>query len=537
MSANNKTRWVVVDDDDPSFEFTGDWVVRRSDFEGYLAYGKTYRGSQHGTTTSGNLSFSFTGSELLLLGTSAVQDSEDGTRNPRWGCQVDGISIAAQRPYPGPANNYPLCKMDILSDVRWTGSHTLTVNATSGDGAIFWVDSIRYLPPGNATLDRPTVMIEHTDPSITYAIGNWQTITDTDRSDVILAMEPGATLGLSFTGSKITWVGWSPEGYPAGNSTATYSLDGGPPVAFNFSGPPSTFTLRYQTYFEIDSLSPEPHTLIVTHQGPSTPLTLDYFLVEDGDFLIPSNPLRVLPSSSTPSATPSRTAEPEASTSSDSPTGAIAGGVVGGVVIIVALGFIFFLLKRRDRRIELRANSATTYTQPIVYTPPPAATHFSHYPQISTSMNSGNVGNFTGSHPQWQEDPSPTLDPPHIIHPFDTSQILVANPPSSDSKGSDGRNQDNGSSQRLVPLRRGDMLGVPTSEARPNTAATVTSTTSASTFSTQDPSYSPQPVNHSNYANELYGGAVAGATFVRHQDSGIRLPPRVISLPPSYTRD
>ncbi|EAU88910.1 hypothetical protein CC1G_10556 [Coprinopsis cinerea okayama7 len=543
---SNRTRWVVVDDDDPSFQFTGDWMVRRDPFAGYRGFGTTYRGSQHGTNTSGNLTFSYIGKEIVLYGTSAVaRNSNDDGWTPEWHCQIDGEPVVVENSYPGPANNFPLCSWDGLFGRG--DFHTLFVNATAGDGGVFWVDSIRYRPEYDARLEKPTVLIEHTDPSIMYTAGNWQTITDS-HGDAILAMQPGSALGVAFTGTKLTWVGWTPDNYPRGNSTGTYSLDGGEPVTFDIQGLPSTYTLRNQYYFELEDLEPGvEHTLVVEHKGSSTPLVLDYLLVEEGDFRMPTNPTKVTPSmdDSSPSSS-ARVSEPAHHSKDKPPVGAIVGGVIGGLalIVILILGILFY--KRRSRR-----HNAVNGTPlpPAPYTEVPAHNSI-HPPPLppahpimttshtqSASLSSMPLMHQTNPSAQFTDD---SMAQASIVQPFIISQASLSNTNLSadrDVKPS-----------RLSPLRRGQVL-----DAADNIVPFTPSDTTASSYSVpSQPANNnpggyqsmPQGLGQHNPAHAFYGAGVAAAggganvDVVVHQDSGLRIPPRpVVNLPPVYTRE
>lgn len=54
------TRWVLMDDTDPSITYTGPWFERSDGFN-MGNWGAPYGGSQHGINGTGSFSFPFTG--------------------------------------------------------------------------------------------------------------------------------------------------------------------------------------------------------------------------------------------------------------------------------------------------------------------------------------------------------------------------------------------------------------------------------------------------------------------------------------------
>lgn len=159
----------------------------------------------------------------------------------------------------------------------------------------------------------------------------------------------------TFAGTKLTWVGWTPSGYPTGNSEAIYSIDSEPATKFQIRGLPSGSAALYnQHLFETPQLPPGEHTLTVTHQGPSAPLTLDHLLVQNGDILFPGGQGSSTSNDGRVDAGSASTGTPQNSnTSSGPPVGAIIGGAIGGtaVALFCVLGLIWYLRRRKRERI------------------------------------------------------------------------------------------------------------------------------------------------------------------------------------------
>jgi hypothetical protein len=302
-----------------------------------------------------------------VYGTSNPRNAS-GTLSPQWECFVDGVSIGFDRPIANATqNNYGLCSTFNQTFAR----HTLTLNVTAADGRPFYVDSIRYLPLANLTseLDHPTVIVDQLDTSITYTPADqWQTVAGTE--DVTLALEPGSSMSVNFTGSKVTWMGWTPSGYPTGQSTAQYKLDDAAPVTFQLRGLGAGATTQVnQPFFETPTVEKGNHQLTVTHLGTSAPLVLDYLVVEDGDIIFGNtHTTSTSASTSRPTAT-STTGTPggsnaDGSTSSDGkkfPVGAVVGGAVGGLAAITILLFLVLFLRRRRARLS---KSIPPHSQP-----------------------------------------------------------------------------------------------------------------------------------------------------------------------------
>jgi hypothetical protein len=149
-------------------------------------------------------------------------------------------------------------------------------------------------------------------------------------------------------GTSVSWVGFIPNELPHNASSATYSVDGGPPIFFPLKGlsPGPSNTFYNQFFFTTPELTPGAHSLVVVHQGTAqqTPLTLDFLYVTNT-----STPVTPSPTPSTNSTTtiPSPTPQPH---NHGPPIGAIVGGVVGGLALIALTLFFLWWYKREQRR-------------------------------------------------------------------------------------------------------------------------------------------------------------------------------------------
>ncbi|TFK30290.1 hypothetical protein FA15DRAFT_663694 [Coprinopsis marcescibilis] len=355
------TRWVLLDDAHPSITYGGGWSVLNDSLINNGTSGPAYLQSQHTTTGAASLSFTFTGTRIRLLGTSAVASVTD----PSWECFVDGESIGREEPFAQTQNNWPLCLAPTLPD----GQHTLTLNVTSS-GSTFYFDQIRYLPSSiiKSSLDNPTVIIEQSDPIVRYS-GDWMNLNNSANSTA----DTSASLDMTFTGTKLSWVGWIPEG-SSGDAGGSYSVDGGQSIAFGIPGPLNPETqpgsLFFQTLFETSPMPAGEHNISVFYRGPSrsTPLALDHFLIDGGDILFPGPPIDDTPDSAIPS--PTKTAGPSNSSPVPLPLGAIIGAVLGGLALII-LFILAILFIRRRMKHNLPPIPFRTTSQPIIGKKPP----------------------------------------------------------------------------------------------------------------------------------------------------------------------
>lgn len=288
------------------------------------------------------MTFRFNGTRVRLLGTSNI-DNSTGTPDPSWECFVDGESIGSEAPFETLQNNWPLCLApDLLEDRE----HTLTLNITTR-GRPFYLDQVRILPSFDSERQpsSASVVVEQSDLAITFNDEeNWPASNGSIRS----TSADGASLSMNFTGTKLSFVGWLLQGDYI-QSSGIFSVDEEPPISFPIPPvPSSTGSQFFHTFFETRLLSPGSHNLKVTYEGKGgnpAPLALDFFLIENGDIVIPGNgtdtPIDE-PQPSNPAAIPAA-----ASTPAKTPLGAIIGGAVGGAALIALFVLVLLLIRRR----------------------------------------------------------------------------------------------------------------------------------------------------------------------------------------------
>ena len=179
------------------------------------------------------------------------------------------------------------------------------------------------------------------------------------------------------SGVSLSWYGFIPVELPKGSSPATYSIDGQTPVNFLLEGLPTsaTTTVYNQKFFETAQLTAGPHTLKAVFEGNnSTPLTLDYLIVQNGTISSTTTSVSSQATSSTPTSGTSATVR------SSTPVGAIVGGVIGGLALIVFIIFVFLLHRRHKRAKQEQIfiskpepfGSAPVYPSSITQTPSPS---------------------------------------------------------------------------------------------------------------------------------------------------------------------
>ena len=342
-------------------------------------------------------------------------------------------------------------------------------------------------------------------------------------------------------GVSLSWYGFIPVELPFTPSQATYSIDGETPITFLLKGLPvnSTTTVYNQKFFETAQLSPTSHTLKVVYEGTnSTPLTLDYLIIQNGT------------SSSTTSSTtsfPTSTGSTASSTSTpkSAPVGSIVGGVIGGLALIIFAVLGFFLLRRRQKR-DVQEEISTSTPQPFEYTPlhlssPTPNTSssggfaYSQVPQtaqlggrvtygVKGQVHHGSLSNVTNTNsiePPSTSSPDVNTYPTNLrAVPLQQAALNLANPSPSSSSSSPPASTTS-SSARPVPLARKVEREVealatlrPQRRGNPSVPASVES-------------------------NDTW---LSNANVVLHADSGIRMPSdttstSVVDVPPLYTPD
>ncbi|KAJ2930702.1 hypothetical protein H1R20_g6396, partial [Candolleomyces eurysporus] len=330
------TRWILIDDTDSAIRYSGAWLQSSESVAGADVSGPIHGGTQRRVNTSeeASLTYTFSGTGFIVLGTSALTQLETGETDPQWACSIDGTALSNPPPIPTPQNRGILCVYSVAD-----GQHTLTLRAAS-QGAPFWFDFLMINPSVSSasSIANPTVFYSFQDPAIQYRKGQWLNV---NGGEGMLTQEPGATMSLSFSGTKATWYGSMLSGYPSGTSSATYSIDGGAPVTFNITGLLGGAARRQQVIFETDTLSMGKHNISVQYLGASSPLVLDYLIIQNGDVILDGD---------TPPPTLGDYHPETKKHEGGSHTGVIVGGAIGGVALLVLLAIIFFLLRKLKRR-------------------------------------------------------------------------------------------------------------------------------------------------------------------------------------------
>ncbi|KAH6907461.1 hypothetical protein BKA70DRAFT_1189443 [Coprinopsis sp. MPI-PUGE-AT-0042] len=335
MSEPIRTRWVVLDGNSTAFDFTGEWTTESDEFAHLTTLWTTKN------TSGSSMRFSFNGTEIAVFGKAR---SGSGDASPTFSCTVDSTPITPDDKTEESSTNENF-------GCRWQGSertndgrpHTFQLVVSIPEESTtqppsFSIDSVWYLPsPDSGPVDDPQGLVEYkpNDPHIDCS-GNWEPFKDGGNSSY--ATEVGSSATILFTGTKVIWLGWTPDFSSLSTNwsraNATYWIDSGEPVTFNLDHPSASVNPLVDglKLFEVDGLSPAAHSLTVVYNGPSDALVLDRLLVQDGNFVIGERPTLSL-------RRPSRSV----------PVGAIAGGIVGGLAFITLVLLAWFLVRRRRK--------------------------------------------------------------------------------------------------------------------------------------------------------------------------------------------
>ncbi|KAF9478490.1 hypothetical protein BDN70DRAFT_836032 [Pholiota conissans] len=530
-------RLVVVDDTDPDIQYSGPWFADSSGSQDKSGnFGPAYQSTLHGTTLNASLSYSFTGTQVKVWGSNNLRN-DSGVLDPTWECFIDHISIGATTPFQFAENNWVFCEQDTLVD----GSHVLTVNATVKKAQTFWFDQIQYAPSASVPLDNKTILIDSLDPQVLSAYGSgWGSLGGTANQTTTT----NSLFTFNFTGVSLSWYGFIPTEYPHAATTATYSVDGKTPVGFLLNGlPASSGTVYNQKFFQTEKLAQGNHQIVVLFQGngQTTPLTLDYLMVQNG----------TAGSNSTTAPSDDGTQQHHKSNA-----GFIALGVVLGVVLILLAIAGFWYIRRRHRRQELNEKgvspSSPLAPQPFVYTP------VSPVP-METSILDGYSGKTNPNHHHYASASTRTAGYGHSQMPSisatDASASQSIDPPSSGPASTAFASNVNTTGHETVPSQTFYAVnggGNAQSGARDvGTRAAPSSVASSSTRNEKErreaeataAALRPQRRNDGGLPSpptSLDGGTISSSGFVMHQDSGIRLPANVAGghieeIPPEYT--
>ncbi|KAF7342109.1 hypothetical protein MVEN_01798200 [Mycena venus] len=361
--AMSAPRRIVVDDTDPAIQYgpSGWFVADSTKLNTIGNYGPVYNGTSHAATTDATLSFPFNGTAITVLGTIAITKDANNNTDPTWDCFVDEIQITNPNPtFQFPENNWALCDQAQIA----SGSHMLTIQVKS-KGQPFYLDQIIYRPLPTVQYDGAVLEYTNTDPSVSFGTGwrQWgvQNVTQTT----------GAQVALNFHGTGVSLFGYVPTELPHNSTSASYTIDGGPPVPFVLNGlAAQSATLYNAVMFTTNTLTPATHNLVVSYGGDSskTPLVVGAFYVTNT-----STPSTSTSTSAAPGNSPSADASTSTvTTKKSSPVGAIIGGIVGCLVTIaLVVGLVFWCRRRRQRQAEsIRRTSANPFMASAVGTGP-----------------------------------------------------------------------------------------------------------------------------------------------------------------------
>ncbi|KAF8801593.1 hypothetical protein BYT27DRAFT_7245174 [Phlegmacium glaucopus] len=542
---------VLVDDTNPNIQYSGPWFTAQNTQADTGNFGLPFQSTLHGVNVDASFSFSFSGTSITVLGTS-ITTNASGTQDPTWECFVDNNSIGWNTVLEFAENNWVFCQNGQLHD----GPHVLTVKAKVSNQQTFWFDQIQYIPSSNVPLDQSILHVDSSDSTLQYSPG-WQPL----NGIVNLTQTAGSTLTYQFSGVSLSWVAFIPGRFPLSSSSATYSIDGQTPTTFLVPALSSAGAteLYNQILFQTGKLSPGHHKLVVTYQGNSgtAPLALDYFAVQDA------------PSSSTPSSTPSSApsapslAAPSlkpasAPSSSNTPThaivaggastisssvpsssssgssgsspgstgsstttnhtGAIVGGVIGGLVLLLLILFLF--IRRRNNRgakaLNEKSDASGDMVDPFILPPSnlcPTPTSLSqNYTSNGQSLTSPTISCKFTHRSQLSDVPSTSSNVVSTFPPTDTSSLSGGAIPA----------------LTILRVRSSSSTMTSPSSTRLPYARSDSSMTKAREAETETAHLRPQ----------LAPSRSADSRFLRHEDSGLRMPPavdEVTELPPLYT--
>ncbi|THU86993.1 hypothetical protein K435DRAFT_782680 [Dendrothele bispora CBS 962.96] len=382
------TVWKMVDDTNSGIEYTGDWrpsfgndiidgVGVSLNDSGHSVIGPVFNNTVHSVLTAGtSLKFRFNGtSHAAIYGSNVRTPDLSGSFVTE--CLLDNVSVETDGSHPGPIN-LPLTPTDILvrnnqvlcrsgeakSNLVVPGEHELVFNVlnTTGTTAGLFVDYIVYetlpdasvdgdiLQMGNGDIDFPANRDQH----LSFTPG-W---VETARPFAnIFTYTPGSSVTVKFNGTGIQLYGeFMGQGTQLALNPMIYQLDDQDPMVFQLFPFGDGLNRTHQILFDIHSLSPDEHTVVVTHNGTASgmPLIVDYFQVTS----LTSDEQASL-SSGMPSSLPSPPPRHQQKS-------AIIGGAVGGALLfsLVAVGAVIFLWKRnRQRQRKETTGSSPLYVE------------------------------------------------------------------------------------------------------------------------------------------------------------------------------
>ncbi|THU91823.1 hypothetical protein K435DRAFT_800964 [Dendrothele bispora CBS 962.96] len=396
------TFWKIVDDTNSGVEYTGDWRLSSGDDiidevgvslndSGHSIIGPVFNNTVHSVLTAGtSLKFRFNGtSHAALYGSNVRGPNLNGSFITE--CLLDNVLVGTDGDTSRAGNitlsltptdtlvrnNQVLCRSgEAKSNSVFPGEHELVFNVLNSTGttAGLFVDYIVYetlpdasvdgdiLQIGNGDIDFPADRDQHLSFSpgwvenarpfaniFTYTPGSAVTV----KFNGLFVSSPIHKMltSLDLIGTRIQFYGeLMGQGAQLASNPMTYQLDDQDPQGFQLFPFGDGFNRTHQILFDMYSLSPGEHTVVVTHNGTASgmPLIVDYFQVTS----LTSQEQASLTSNSVPSSLPSA----PSSDSSHQHKSAIIGGAIGGSLLfsLITVGAVVFFWRRRQRKKATR---------------------------------------------------------------------------------------------------------------------------------------------------------------------------------------
>jgi len=239
-----------VEQDDPSITYSGNWYTNGSESNSASSAALT-------NTSGSGLVFTFTGTAVTWIG---IRDPWSGLAN----VVLDGIFQKVDTWGPTTAYQVPLFTASALS----IGPHTLSIEITherdtNGVGSWVWVDAfdVENGAPINGGITASVGRVEDNSPALVYS-GAWYASTNVVHSggSATLAVDPGATVTLNFTGTGVDWITYRDEW----SGLARVFLDG------NLVAEVDTYLSPWAartTLYRIEGLPPGDHSLAIQATG------------------------------------------------------------------------------------------------------------------------------------------------------------------------------------------------------------------------------------------------------------------------------
>ena len=83
MSTTSATRFIIVDDTNPSIQYTGPWYLSQGNLENVGNLGPPYQSTLHGVNSNASLSYAFNGEQALFFSLKLVNFNRSGLQDLR----------------------------------------------------------------------------------------------------------------------------------------------------------------------------------------------------------------------------------------------------------------------------------------------------------------------------------------------------------------------------------------------------------------------------------------------------------------------